>query len=407
MPLFEPFAHYLAYLATDQQTFRDLRGLYGGLLVPGTIAAWQRQGTGGFVLSLSATEASPPYVIDPRFPLFQQALPAAKQSHAALAEIFGDPSLVKTGARPEPDEFPNERLRRLAEHWVAFNKNYGQTSLTKFDKYATRLGEETPVITNASAPEAVLAPYFVAYGVNDPWWGRSKRLFEETLRASEGSPPAIRVIAAEDVRALKELLPDVPDTELVVWVSGLDEYEALADDLASYRECLSSASTRGQQVFALYGGFFSVLQASVGLDGAAHGVGFSEHRQWRELPKSGAAPARFYMLRWHRYVPQDFAQTLWLADQALCACGCPHCGGRPPIEMTYHDLMKHSVACRQQEINEWIGVPAAAAVEALTKEHDDSSAALSELMLPPGVAGRGLKLIEHLPRWAEALSLHP
>ena len=57
--LFEPFSHYLAYLATDQETYRDLRGQYDGLLVPGTIAAWQRQGTGGFVLSLSAAAGSP------------------------------------------------------------------------------------------------------------------------------------------------------------------------------------------------------------------------------------------------------------------------------------------------------------------------------------------------------------
>jgi hypothetical protein len=402
MPLFQPFAHYLAYMATDQQTFRDLRNLYSGLLVPGTIAAWQRQGTGGFVLSLSATEASPPYVIDPRFPLFQQKLPLLKQSHTALAEIFGDPKLIQTSIQPEADQFPNDRLRGLAEHWVAFNENYGQTSIDSFDKYAKRLGEETPVATDAAAPEAILAPYFVAYGINDPWWERSKRLFDETLRAADGMP-CLRVVAAEDVRALDELLPDIPDKEVVVWVSGLDEYEALADDLSSYRHCLNTARTRGQRMFALYGGFFSVLQASVGLDGAAHGVGFSEHRQWRELPKSGAAPARFYMRRWHRHVPQDFAQILWTRDRSLCECACPHCNGQSPNEMTYHDLMKHSVWCRQEEINEWTEQSSSVAASTLAQEYEKSAEALSTLMLPPGVQGKGLKLIEHLPRWAKAV----
>lgn len=404
MGLFDQtFAHYLAYLATDQQTFRDLRGLYGGLVVPGTIAAWQRQGTGGFVLSLSATDAATPYVIDPRFPLFQQALPQAKKSHAALADIFGDPALVQLGSRPEPEQFPNDRLKRLAEHWVAFNKNYDETSSDTFDKYAKRLKEEIPATTNASPPEAILAPYFVAYGVDDPWWARSKRLFDETVLAA-GDMSCVRVVAAEDVRALAELLPDVSDSEVIVWVSGLDEYGADSDDLARYRNSLGEACARGQKMFALYGGFFSVLQATAGLDGSAHGVGFSEHRQWRELPSSGAAPARFYMRRWHRYVGQDFAQTLWTADRTLCECDCDHCGGRPPIEMTYHDLMKHSVACRQDEINQWVGQPADVAADALTEEHDSSSKALTTLMLPPGVAGRGLTLIEHLPRWAAALS---
>lgn len=402
MPLFDRFAHYLSYIATDQQTFRDLRTLYSGLLVPGTIAAWQRQGTGGFVLSLSATEASPPYVIDPRFPLFQQRLTAVKQSHAALAEIFGDPGLVETKIRPEADMFPNDRIRRIAEHWVAFNESYGQTSLDSFDKYAKRLGEEAPVATNASPPEAIMAPYFVAYGLGDPWWDRSVRLFEETLNVAGGAP-CVRVVATEDVRALDDILPHVPDQEVLIWVSGLNEYEALADDLASYRYSLKAASSRGQRLFALYGGFFSVLQASAGLDGAAHGVGFSEHRQWRELPKSGAAPARFYMRRWHRYVPQDFAETLWTQDRSLCECPCPHCAGRSPNAMTYHDLMKHSVWCRQEEINEWSGQPSSVAGEALMQEYDSSSQTLSDLMLPSGIVGKGLKFIEHLPRWSKAL----
>jgi hypothetical protein len=401
MSLFDRFAHYLAYQATDQQTFRDLRDVYGGLLVPGTIAAWQRQGTGGFVLSLSATQASPPYVIDPRFPLFQQELPSAKQSHFALAEIFGDRRLVRTETRPEPDEFPNERLRHIAEHWVAFNESYGETSNTSFDKYAERLGEEVPLAVNASAPEAILAPYFVAYGLNDPWWERSKRLFEETQRASAGQ--CIRVVAAEDVRALNELLPDVSDTRVVVWASGLDEYVALAEDLSGYRSCLRNARARGQQISALYGGFYSVLQATVGLDGAAHGVGYSEHRQWRELPTSGAAPARFYMRRWHRYVPQDFAQTIWEHDQSLPECDCRYCRGRPPIALNYHDLMKHSVWCRQQEIDDWIDQPSSVAAQTLATEHSTSEAALARMLVAPVVRGRGIKFIEHLPRWAAAL----
>jgi hypothetical protein len=403
MPLFEPFAHYLSYIATDQQTFRDLRNVYSGLVVPGTIAAWQRQGTGGFVLSLSATEASPPYVIDPRFPLFQQRLETVKQSHAALAEIFGDAALVQTGTRPEADQFPNDRLRNIAEHWVAFNKTYGQTSMASFDKYAKRLGEEVPMASNVSSPEAILAPYFVADGIGDPWWERSKRMFDETLQAGDGTT-CIRVVAAEDVRALGELLPDIEDRNVVVWVSGLDEYEAPADALASYRHFIGAANSRGQRLFALYGGFFSVLQASTGLDGAAHGVGFSEHRQWRELPKSGAAPARFYMRRWHRYVPQDFAETLWVQDRSLCECPCSHCHGRSPNQMTYHDLMKHSVWCRQEEIDEWSTQPSSDAARALTQEWEASSETLSSLMLPPGVQGRGLRFIEHLPRWASALA---
>jgi hypothetical protein len=403
MPLFESFAHYLAYLATDQETFRDLRGSYDGVLVPGTIAAWQRQGTGGFVLSLSATEASPPYVIDSRFPLFQQALPAAKQSHIALAEIFEDPALVRDTVEPTVDDFPDARLRQYAQCWVAFNQSYGQTSVEKFDKYAGRLGEDTLQLANVQTPEAILAPYFVAHSTADPWWERSKRLFEESREAAGGFS-CVRVVAAQDVYALDELLPDVPDPEVVVWASGLDEHKAPVAELRAYRDALRSAQARAQQVFALYGGFFSVLQASAGLTGAAHGVGFSEHREWRELPRSGAPPARFYIRRWHRYAPRDLAQTLWEADRSLCECDCPHCDGRPPNAMDYHDLMKHSVFCRQDEINQWRGRPAAAAAAALSAEYEASSRRILELMLLPAVKARALELVSHLPRWSSALT---
>src|SRR4051794_12208046 len=118
--MFDGFSHYLAYGATDQQTARDLADVYDGLLVPGTVAAFQREGTGGFVLTLSATAAAPDYVIDPRFPLFQQALIAPKRSHEALADLLGDPSLVQ-GNAPRPDDFPATRTEQLAHSWINFN----------------------------------------------------------------------------------------------------------------------------------------------------------------------------------------------------------------------------------------------------------------------------------------------
>jgi hypothetical protein len=404
MPLFENFAHYLAYLATDQETFRDLRASFNGVLVPGTIAAWQRQGTGGFVLSLSATEAAPPYVIDPRFPLFQQRLPAAKQSHLALADIFEDPALIQTLHDPAPEQFPDARLESLARAWVAFNLGYGQTSNEKFDKYAKRLGEEIPEPTDARAPELILAPYFVAKGQHDRWWDRSKRLFLETRSAADGVDCA-RVTAAENVYVLDELLNDVPAENLVVWVSGMDEYKATTQELATYRAALTAGNKRGHRIFALYGAFFSVLQASAGLDGAAHGVGFSEHRDWRELPQSGAPVARYYMPRWHRYVPVDLAQTLWLLDRSLCECACPHCNVQQPNEMSYHDLMKHSVWCRQKEIDVWSVEPMiSTAATALSAEYAESLEKISNLDLLPAVRARALYLISHIPRWTAALA---
>lgn len=402
MPLFDSFSHYLAYGATDQQTLRELRQSYTGLLVPATIAAFQRQGTGGFVLTLSATAEAPPYVIDPRFPLFQQALVAPKKSHAALAELLGDPGLIVTTGEPRAEAFSEDRIAAIARHWVAFNSGYGSKENAAFDKYAKRLGEDVRP-EQAQSPEAILAPYFACDGPHDPWWGRSALFFERTCAVTEGTL-CLRVVCARHAEALEALLEDVdPPEQMIVWVSGLDEHNTTAHELITYRRAITRAAELGHEPFALYGGFFSVLLGSDGLRGAAHGVGFSEHRNWRELPQSGAPPARYYLRRAHRYVPQDLAQALYNVSADLTACPCPHCDGRPPVALNYHELIKHSVYCRAEEIDEWHGIEADTAADVLSDEYDAQTSQIRGAALPPRIRTRANGSIAHLPVWVEAL----
>jgi hypothetical protein len=402
MPPFEPFSHYLAYGATDQETLRELRDTYSGILVPATIAAFQRQGTGGFVLSLSATDESPPYMIDSRFPLFQQRLEAPKKSHSALAELLDDEELVATDHEPTPNEFPDGRITAVAEHWVTFNTGYGRKQSANFDKYAKRLGKDVRP-EQAKPPEAILAPYFACADSGDPWWDRSVSFFEETKAACNGVP-CLRVVCALSGAGLDDLLKSVNEPEqLVVWVSDLDEHNTTGDELLAYRRAVENAVGRGHEPFALYGGFFSVLLGVVGLCGASHGVGFSEHRSWRELPKSGAPPARYYLRRAHRYVSQDLAQVLYNVATDITECPCPHCDQRPPIALDYHELMKHSVWCRDEEIRTWFGTDRHAAARILRDEFDGLTRQLSAARLVPRIRERALGAIQHLPEWATAL----
>lgn len=404
MPLFQPFAHYLGYLATDQETFRALLGDYDGVVVPATIAAWQQQGTGGFVTSLSVTQQSPPYIIDPRFPLFQQALPKAKASHRALADLLGDPSLVRPRP-PSPSDFDRDRLAVIAEKWAEFNTQYTTLPSDKtFDKYARRLNEDIPREPETRLPpEAILPPYFAADSSSDAWWSLSKVLFEMTGDAAL-SARCFRVVCAKHLGALDGLLADVGQEQLVVWVSGLDEPKAPVEDLVAYRRAIVAATDRGQELFALYGGFLSVLLASAGLRGSAHGVGFSEHRVWQELPESGAPPARYYLRRAHRFIAPDLAQLLYVHDPAITACPCPHCDGRPPVELAYHDLMKHSVACRADEVRLWRNQPARTAADMLRDEHEALAREIRATNLVPPVRARAMHGISHLRFWADALA---
>jgi len=399
--MFEPFSHYLAYGATDQRTALELAGSYDGLLVPGTVAAFQREGTGGFILSLSATEAAPRYVIDPRFPLFQQDLRTPKKSHEALAELLGDPGLV-TDIPPTPQDFPSDRIRRIAEHWVEFNTEYRDSTRRKFDKYAERLGEVV-VEEAAQGPEAVIALYTVAMGVNDPWWGVSKELFVACSQATRED--CIRVVAGAGPHSLTDLLDDVTDERLAVWVSGLEELNLLPGDLAAYGSAIGRAARSGRRVFALYGGFFHVLLGTIGLAGCSHGIGYGEYRNWLELPKSGPPPARYYLRQVHRYVSQELAYQLYLHDRSMAECDCEECDGQPPIALGYHDLMKHSVRARASEIAEWGSLEAAEAAEKLESEQRVFERKLDATSLPPFLRSQAERSCDHLPRWAAAIRL--
>lgn len=406
MKAFERFSHFLAYGATDQETFRELRDAYDGVLVPATIAAFQRAGTGGFVLSLSATEQSPPYMIDSRFPLFQQALKKPKKSHDALAELLGEPSLVSRSSNPLPAAFDDERIVRIAKSWVAFNTGYGTQETAKFKKYAARLGVEVAP-EHAKGPDCILAPYFACEGVSDPWWELSKKFFDATLDAA-GSTPCVRVVCGATAASAKQLIDDLESAEsIVVWISGMDEYGVKDAELIDYRRAVIEAAEAGHETFALYGGFFSVLLGNEGLYGSSHGVGFSEHRNWQELPSSGAPPARYYLPLAHRYVSQDLAQALYEVDRDLASCECEHCNSGPPIALDYHELMKHSVYCRSAEIAEWIPRSSSASARALDEAHSTLGEAIERSDLPPKMRARALKAIEHLPIWIEALRATP
>jgi hypothetical protein len=396
------FSHYLSYGATDQQTARELAGSYTGLLVPGTVAAFQREGTGGFVLTLSATPQSPEYAIDPRFPLFQQPLERPKKSHLALAALLGRPSLVKT-AQPSPADFTDDVVAQIATSWARFNGNYVAAAGSKFDKYARRLGQEVKP-PDAQLPTYVLAPYLMAKDPQDPWWSVSRRLFDATRDAVGDDDRCIRVIAAKDATGLGGLVGDVADDRLAVWVSGLEELKSSADDLTAYGRAIAATTAAHRQAFALYGGFFSVLLGAVGLAGASHGIGYGEYRNWIELPDSGPPPPRYYLPQLHRYVPADEATRLFFADRRLAECLCAECQGEPPLNLDYHALMNHSVRCRAGEIESWGALTTVEATDRLQHELGEFRSVLANSGLPDVAVARVERHAAHLPTWASALS---
>lgn len=397
------FSHYLSYGASDQETVRQLRDHYDGLLVPGTVAAFQKDGTGGFVLSLSATASAIPYVIDPRFPLFQQRIDTPKKSHEALATILGLPESQKA-RDPVAEWFTAEKVERIAECWAKFNCGYQGAHAAKFSKYAKRLGENLNV-AQSSAPLLVLAPYVVA--TSDAWWKLSCELYAATKRHVTKLAPkmdTVQVVAGESPADLVRLFRMV-QSPVAIWVSDLNELRAEREEdiarLIDYGRAIAAGRQQKLQTFALYGGFFSVALGNFGLGGSSHGIGYGESRAWQELPQSGPPPARYYVPELHRYVSVEIAYNLWRAE--VSRCDCPACASQAPIYLKYHDLMKHSVYCRENEIAEWPtlgGAQAANRLEAETKEFHEK---LRQAALPDVQKANAREVAAHLPGWVKAL----
>lgn len=395
------YDHYVSFGTTDQQTLLAQRTEYDGLLVPGTVAAFQKQGTGGFVLSMSAANPGKPYVIDPRTPLFQQALPEAKKSHTYLAEELGDKSLVSDTV-PDPLGFHQDRVDGIARAWLEFNGAFRTAATEKFAKYARRLQEDVAV-HEAAPPLLTLAPYFMAKSVSDPWWNLSKRLFS-ACRASATDTSVVPVVASTSADWLTPLVHDLAQEDVVIWVSDLHELNADEHDLLSYAKSIQDLSQSGHRIFALYGGFFAVLLASVGLMGASHGIGYGEHRSWIELPRSGPPPARYYVPALHRYVAQDVAERLGRSEPRLAECDCEVCEGRSPLLLEYHDLMRHSVIVRQREVEAWASLDLDGVSAALEEEYKTARAYLTTAVgNDSNLSREASHLASHLGKWSRVV----
>ena len=127
--------HFLAFGHSNQSTFRreTLQDIYDGVSVPGTIATYFQQATGGFVLALDK-----PYFLDPRTPLFQGNVQAVRASFLTLAKAHG-PAIHTVVSRAKDadirlwDEIQNiHDASELSSSWLEYQRNYVEESFRAF-----------------------------------------------------------------------------------------------------------------------------------------------------------------------------------------------------------------------------------------------------------------------------------
>lgn len=355
--------HSLSYSHSDQVLLRDpgLDHCWDGLVVPGTLATYYFEGTGGFVLTRGV-----PYLLDPRTPLLQtievrRATP--KASHLKLAEIH-DPEVVETWPEHEIalSHWQDGRWPEVVERVLDFQETYSGSATAKVDKYiellrlaGRPLGDESP----PEDPLRLVPPYWAVEGVNDPWWRLTREAIEIALETREGQLlPIIAIREHVDVSVLAELINDLPDgcDDVFCWASNWNEADASSDDVDGWLSAVLAGDRRGIAVRNLYGGALSVLLTARGLAGVNHGVGYSESRDSRRLSATGAPPTRYYMPALREFFTVPNAQPVIDYMPADWACRCAVCSlvtaddGRPEVgRLNTEGLKRHFLLCRHVE----------------------------------------------------------
>jgi len=402
--------HFLAYGNSDQASFRTqgVQSAFDYLTVPGTIAAYYPDATAAFVLS-SKLE----YMVDPRTPLFQGRIDIPKASHYSLADWHGPAVRAQMGSdetrRPvsfTPSFYTDDVIRSMVDTVVGRQREYGDRATgiqEQLDRYqrlaeAAQMAAPSPAITKGKRPTFVLLPYFVTDG-QDAW--RAVNLGIRAYGQQLPQPDTISpVVAVREVNALDQLLGELPaglSQTVFFWVDRFEERDVGVEDLKRLGDIVA-AHSRQLVLINLYGGFFSICLSYVRLWGFNNGLGYSESRDWPDLPATGAAPARYYMPRLHCFVSPGLGEFITREAPSL-ACACEICEGRSAVSLSYHQLKQHFALARKWEI-EMVGARSKADVGT---ELNDAADTYQREIAPILPAGIGRVNPQYLRRWAKAL----
>ena len=403
-------AHILAYGHSNQTTFRDssIQGAYDAIAVPGTIATYYQQATGGFVLALRR-----PYFIDPRTPLFQQDLQneqirasfyTLSCAHGPKIEIAVDRA-GRGLARLWADIRSTYDEKEAALSWLDYQRGYVGGSSQKLQHYEKLVGR---TLGNPQQPAFYTNPYWMADGVNSPEWTMTYRTIVEMHRLLRDDESIVPIVTTKRVgnqawHALDHMIESVCEMDgvntVLVWIDGFRELEESVDQLRALKELVLDKASKGIQIGMLYGGYFSVALGKSGLWAFGNGVGYSESRSFPELPSTGAPPPRYYLYGLHRYIQPDIASRL-LRNDPSGRLQMPvqlrhHFANQDPTALSYHELMTHFVLSRGAEIKQSSGF----SIFDLRKELTDTANYIDANPLLSALVST-----DHLRSWSLALA---
>lgn len=402
---------YLFYQHNVQKFFRDHRDKYSGIIVPLSIAVSFPTGTYGFVRALCARDATKRYAIDPRTPLFQCDWDRSKNirdPHRRVAEILGEPfASIGLSRALTPGDFANEEtVQSVTARCLSFQKEFRlrEETTRKIKKYMDMLMLET--LGPLGAPQFLVPPYFRFRTVGDDWYEVNRRCTEISIAQSDGIDVRPVLHFAEcggigEIPRICDSLNELNMHEVTLYPNDFKEHQASDKELAHYRRLSAEFRSAGVAPHAMHGGYFAMCLSKFGLASFANGIGYGE---WRNsgYHAGGTAAVRVYVLKLHRYISGDEAQTLVDEDPEYFAEDTElfaeyRAAGKKLGAVTLAEALNHFMECRQIEQAKVI----ASSARELAKELAETVAALERI----GPLVRE-KYGDSLARWQAALEAH-
>jgi hypothetical protein len=221
-----------------------------------------------------------------------------KRSYRMLAEALGTPiaeAVRESRAIDTSDLSEPETRQRFCQTVLEYQEN-------RIAREFENDEELRQFIENVPRPSAVFAPYFYV----EPH--RTEALLEMDLKlmatAADLRPsvPVHGVLCAdashlEQPELLKHLSDAIPRTGVTgiwLWFSRFHEESASEEALEGYVELITTLSKQ-MEVFAMHGGFFSLVLSRLGMQGISHGVGYGEQKNVVPVIGQSTPTVRYYL----------------------------------------------------------------------------------------------------------------
>lgn len=297
--------HFLRYgTAAEQKYMLDYQHTYDCIAINGSMLAHITKGISIFMHK----DIVKNFLIDPMTHSFQHRLDKIqnsdgeiKSSIKKLINIYGPPvSTVLNTLRPiKSNDFNKKNIPPFVKNVLSFQllvlKENLDSEYKDYIEYMNLYRE----------PMFLIAPYFyMREDTFDQWYQLNLDFIREAIKQKgqfkNKNIYALLVIDKKILLAEDKLDKITSDYSLadglIYWVDGLDETEADTDVLRAIKSLIKKYKKRNpkKRLITLYGGYFSELLLSIGLDGVVHGLEYGESRD--VVPVGGGIPLSKYYL---------------------------------------------------------------------------------------------------------------